>query len=41
MKIKSFYNSVFGIAAEVLYALTIILVAFLICIAAYFLNYDS
>jgi len=41
MKIKSFYNSVFGIATEVLYAIAIILAAFLICIAAYFLNYDS
>jgi len=41
MRIKSFYNAVFGIATEVLYALTIILVAFLICITAYLLNYDS
>jgi len=38
MKIKSLYNAVFGIATEVLYALTIILAAFLICVAAYFLK---
>jgi len=36
MKIKSFYNAVFGIATEVFYAIAIILVAFLICIVAYF-----
>jgi hypothetical protein len=35
---KSFYNAVFGIAAEVLYAIAIILTAFLICLAAYFLK---
>ncbi len=38
MKMKSFYNAVFGIATEVLYAIVIILTAFLICLAAYFLK---
>jgi len=38
MKMKSFYNAVFGIATEVLYAIAIILTAFLICLAAYFLK---
>jgi len=41
MKIKSFYNAVFGIGTEIFYAVVIILAAFLICIAAYFFNYDS
>ena len=36
MKIKSLYNAVFGIATEILYAIAIILAAFLICVAAYF-----
>ncbi len=36
MKIKSLYNVVFGIATEILYAIAIILAAFLICVAAYF-----
>jgi len=38
MKKKSFYDAVFGIATEVLCALAIILAAFLICVAAYFLK---
>jgi hypothetical protein len=38
MKIKSFYNAVLGIATEVLCILAIILAAFLICVAAYFLK---
>jgi len=38
MKIQSIYNSVFGIATEILYAIAIILAAFLICVAAYFLK---
>ncbi len=38
MKIKSLYNAVFGIAAEITYVVVIILTAFLICIAAYFLK---
>jgi hypothetical protein len=38
MKIKSFYNAVFGMAVEVLYAIAIILAAFLVCVAAYFLK---
>ena len=36
MKMKSFYNAVFGIATEVLYAMAIILTAFLICLAVYY-----
>jgi len=36
MKIKSLYNAVFGIATEILYAIAIILAAFLICVVAYF-----
>jgi hypothetical protein len=38
MKIKPLYNAVFGIAVEVLYTIVIILAAFLICAAAYFLK---
>jgi hypothetical protein len=38
MKIKSFYNAVLGIATEVLWIMAIILAAFLICVAAYFLK---
>jgi len=38
MKIKSFYNAVLGIATEILYAIAIMLAAFLICVAAYFLK---
>jgi len=38
MKIKSLYNAIFGIATEISYAVVIILTAFLICIAAYFLR---
>jgi hypothetical protein len=38
MKIKSFYNAVFGITTEVLCILAIILAAFLVCAAAYFLK---
>jgi len=38
MKIKSFYNAVFGMATEILYAIAIILAVFLICVAAYFLR---
>jgi len=38
MKMKSLYNAVFGIATEVLYAIVIILTAFLICLAVYFLK---
>jgi hypothetical protein len=38
MKIRAFYNAVFGITTEVLCILAIILAAFLICVAAYFLK---
>jgi len=38
MKMKSFYNAVLGIATEVLWIMAIILAAFLICVAAYFLK---
>jgi hypothetical protein len=38
MKIRSIYNAVFGVATEVLCILSIILAAFLICVAAYFLK---
>jgi hypothetical protein len=38
MKIKPLYNAVFGIATEIFYAIAIILAAFLICVAAYFLK---
>jgi hypothetical protein len=38
MKIRAFYNAVLGIATEVLCILAIILAAFLICVAAYFLK---
>jgi hypothetical protein len=38
MKIKSFYNAVLGITTEVICILAIILAAFLICVAAYFLK---
>jgi len=38
MRIKSFYNAVLGIATEVLWIMAIILAAFLICVAAYFLK---
>jgi len=41
MKTKSLHNAVLGIAIEIFYAIIIILSAFLICVAAYFLNYDS
>jgi len=36
MKIESLYNAVFGVVTEVLYAIAIIFVAFLICFVAYF-----
>ncbi len=38
MKIKSFYNVVLGMAVEVFYAIAIMLAAFLVCVAAYFLK---
>jgi hypothetical protein len=38
MKIKSLYNAILGIATEVFYTVAIILAAFLICAAAYFLK---
>lgn len=38
MKIHSLYNAVLGIAAEILYAIAIIAVAFLLCVAAYFIR---
>lgn len=36
MKIQSLYNALLGIATEIVYAIVIILAAFLVCIAAYF-----
>jgi hypothetical protein len=36
MKIKLPFNIALGISAEILYALSIMLAAFLICLAAYF-----
>jgi len=36
MKIKSFLNATLGISIEVLYALFIMLAAFLICLVLYF-----
>ena len=38
MKTKSIYNALFGTAAEILYAVAIILAALLICVAAYFIK---
>jgi branched-subunit amino acid ABC-type transport system permease component len=38
MKIQSLYNAFLGIATEIVYAIVIILAAFLVCIAAYFLK---
>jgi len=38
MKIKSIPNALFGIATEILYTVAIMLAAFLICVAAYFLK---
>ena len=38
MKIQSLYNAFLGIATEILYAIAIILAAFLICVAAFFLK---
>jgi hypothetical protein len=38
MKIKSFYNAALGIVVEILCIMAIILAAFLICVAAYFLK---
>ena len=37
MKARFLYNAVLGIATEILYAIAIMLAAFLICIVAYFL----
>ncbi len=34
MKIQSLYNAILGIATEILYAIAIIVAAFLICVAA-------
>ncbi len=36
MKIQSLYNALLGITTEIVYAIVIILAAFLVCIAAYF-----
>lgn len=36
MKIQSLYNALLGIATEIVYAIVIILAAFLVCVAAYF-----
>jgi len=36
MKFKSFFNTILGIATEILYAFSIMLVAFLISLAASF-----
>jgi len=36
MKTKSIFNAILGISIEVLYTLTIMLAAFLICLAFYF-----
>ena len=38
MKIQSLYNALLGIATEILYAIAIMLAAFLVCVAAYFLK---
>ena len=38
MKIKSISNALVGATVEILYALVIILAAFLICVAAYFVK---
>ena len=38
MKIKSISNAFLGVATEILYALAIILTAFLICVASYFIK---
>jgi len=38
MKIQSLYNAFLGIATEILYAIAIMLAAFLVCVAAYFLK---
>jgi hypothetical protein len=38
MKIQSLYNIFLGIATEILYAIAIILAAFLLCVAACFLK---
>ncbi len=38
MKRKSISNALFGVAVEILYAIVIILSAFLICVAAYFIK---
>jgi len=38
MKIQSLYNAFLGIAVEILYTIAIMLAAFLVCVAAYFLK---
>jgi hypothetical protein len=38
MKIQSLYNAILGIATEIFYAIAIILAAFLICVAVFFLK---
>jgi len=38
MKIQYLYNAILGIATEIFYAVAIMLAAFLLCVAVYFLK---